>query len=497
MSSGSHGHATPKLQTVTSRSGSHTHVWYECIVELDEPIEGRWWLPGSPDISHFGRVEAEPNEFWRLNAFGGLMRRPTQETIVAKPFAADGLGVEAIHGRRAKGADITLLDCYSSGMSWDDFVTQDSWIIGGVFDEYHLPNSSALMRRAVIRLSPLLEWSCAPVLQITPWPPIDRETVSVGSSVTSMGIAELAEASLELVAGHRFSFGHWHGDVERDVYFQIEFANGHGLDALLGDYVYPLRDLLAFLTLGYTGIAPLACVPLDVEHRSGTTQYGRYYARLQRPVREPRAPTASDMLATWPRLGVDLQWLVTNWWRLVDNQGACIRMMLVPTYAPYLYADDQLLTAFLAMEAYHGRALDPHSLDPRDHSKRVDEVLAAVPREHLGWVEERLRSGNTKGQSRKLDDIVERAGSTGQRLVAVLPDFTKRANKARQHVAHPVHTHAHDAGQRFLYLGTALRWLLRHCLLLEMGFDEATVTAMMSDCNALNADLTLVARLLE
>jgi hypothetical protein len=340
-----------------------------------------------------------------------------------------------------------------------------------------------------------MEWSGAPPVQITPWPPTDCSNVSVASTVTKMGIASLGNCSIELVADHSWNFAHWRAEISRDVAFRLDFGAGHRLDAILGDFVYPLRDLLAFLTLGYTGIEPLGCVPLDAEDRGGMSRYGRYYVQLQRPIREPKVRTSVDMLATWPRLGVDFDWLITNWWRLVERQAACIRMMLVPTYAPYLYADDQLLTAFLALEAYHDRALDQHSVDPKDHTKRVDEVLALMPEEHREWVEERLRNGNTKGQRRKLDEVIQRSGSTGERIVAALPDFARLAIKARQQVAQPVHDPSHDAGQHLVYLGQAIRWLLRHCLLLDHGYDEAAVTALLSGCNALTVDLTLLGRL--
>lgn len=147
----------------------------------------------------------------------------------------------------------------------------------------------------------------------------------------------------------------------------------------------------------------------------------------------------------------------------------------------YLYADDKLLTAFLAVEAYHEQAIGGTALPPADHDQRVDAIVAAAPLEHRSWAEQILRGKNSKGQRRKLREVLDRAGKTGARLEQALPGFVNRAVTARQQVAHPA-TYDEDAGARYLFLSLGLRWILRHCLLVDLGLDEDQVAAIIAAC---------------
>ncbi len=59
-----------------------------------------------------------------------------------------------------------------------------------------------------------------------------------------------------------------------------------------------------------------------------------------------------------------------------------ITLLLAPTHAPYLYTDDHLLTAFVAIEAYHDIRIGGTAVDPRQHEERVDAIVAAASVEH-------------------------------------------------------------------------------------------------------------------
>ena len=49
-----------------------------------------------------------------------------------------------------------------------------------------------------------------------------------------------------------------------------------------------------------------------------------------------------------------------------------------------------MLTAFLAVEAYHAGATGGSALDEQAHSKRLLEILDAVDPAHRAWVKSRI-----------------------------------------------------------------------------------------------------------
>ena len=166
-------------------------------------------------------------------------------------------------------------------------------------------------------------------------------------------------------------------------------------------------------------------------------------------------------------------------------------LLLLPHHARYLYADDKLLTAFLAVEAYHRIAIGGTPVDPDEHLRRVDAIVAGAPEEHRGWARQTLQSKNTKGQRRQLDEVIERAGTTGTAVCASVPGFAALAVKCRQQVAHPGPITDH-AGVRYLASSIGLRWLLRHCLLADLCLPDTHIDHLIGGGHAFQQDMALL-----
>jgi hypothetical protein len=191
------------------------------------------------------------------------------------------------------------------------------------------------------------------------------------------------------------------------------------------------------------------------------------------------------MLATFPSLGLAWADLAARWLSLRAEQETAINLLLVPTWAPFLYGDVTMLTATMSIEAYHDASSLESRLRPkREFNEQVDRILAAVDAgapDLTSWVDRILRSRNSKSFSTQLDEILRKSATTGEQILAVLPTFVADVNTARQQVAHPTHGDV-GADGRFLYLSGAVRWILRHCLLADLGLDQAKVTELVSRC---------------
>lgn len=218
-----------------------------------------------------------------------------------------------------------------------------------------------------------------------------------------------------------------------------------------------------------------------------------FRTQLQRPMRSPPPRQRHQMLAPLTALPIPPGDLVERWFEVWARHTKAIRRLLLADSAPYLYAEDKLMAAFIAVEEYHDAAIGGTTMDPNAHNQRVDAIVAAAPVEHRKWAEDVLRGKNTKGQTRKLNEVIERAGTTGVRIIEAVPKFVELAVSCRSKISHPSPLDE-QAGARYLAATFGLRWLLRHCLLVDLGCSTDDVGRMLESRLAFRDDLELMGR---
>lgn len=199
------------------------------------------------------------------------------------------------------------------------------------------------------------------------------------------------------------------------------------------------------------------------------------------------------MLAPWPIPTMDFSELIAAWFNLRGRLGYAVTMVNVPLAIPHQLGETMVLTASLALERLHRELCASHAEDPVVHEHRAAEILASAPPEYHDWLRARL-GGNERGFRRKVDDIVELAGSTGQSVTEAYPRFAKSLVGARHGVAHATDFRESD-GERYVYLSEPARWIARHVLLLELGLPEEVVTALIERNPKFRTDLRLLERM--
>jgi hypothetical protein len=369
---------------------------------------------------------------------------------------------------------------------------QEAWRIESIVEGAHLDNPNEPMSELRIRLGPLRAWTCAQPPQVD-W---GRGSVTVHTEDQVLGVAHLDHATVRLVADHTCSVGGDGATVNRDALFEVEMKtpSGVALREAMKRYVFPLRSLIGFFTMTYTSIEPVTALRAQPSDHPDRSRYVTYRTQLQRPSRLPAQPSTRDMLVTWPMVPFEFQTLIERWFVLVDSQSKAIGMLLMPDWAPYLYADDKLLSAFLAVESYHDKAIGGNAVPQQMHKARVKAIVESAPEEHREWLQNVLWDKNSKSQERKLSEAIERAGSTGRAVLEALPKFAKLAAKSRHKVAHPSEYDV-STGAQFVFLGCGLRWLLRHCVLLDLGLTEEQVTSLIKRLREFENDLQELATL--
>jgi hypothetical protein len=463
----------------------------------DEALDGWWWLPGCHDHARFGRLSAGASGSWTLDLYGGPERDEAVSASVLRrggevPTAPviQGHLLHGVPGRRF----VSLLDCWRTsarqtfgGIAHEE--RTESWTFEEIVCGDDNVSGDERLTEIRVRLSSLLEWSGRQR------PGVHRSDRAATVSTTSidLGSAHVPDATVDLVLDHSAAESAAEATIRHQAMFRVAPNDAVSFQTAMSVFALPLRALLSFMTLGQVDVEQLA-VRLEAHQNDRWSMWFDYRTRLQRPFEEPKRPGRHEMLATWPDLeDMTVQGLVGGWFEVHRQMEKAITLLLVPHHAPYLYTDDHLMTAFVAAEAYHAARIGGIAIDPQEHDERVDAIVDAAPVEYRAWANEMLRGKNQKGQRRKLKDIVERAGTTGESLLTAAPGFVDLAVKRRGSVAHPT-TSARAPGAEYLAVSYGLRWMLRHCLLVDLGLSQERAAELIAACKRFSDELALVRR---
>ncbi len=440
-----------------------------------EQIVGEWWLPETPERRKVGHLGAS-SERWVLTVDGGL-ETPTS-TLPDGPAHIDIRGEfrkqPVIHGRARDGVHHSLFDC--EGYSFfGDLPIQPSrqpWRFSSraVGRRHVTPDDQ--VGTLVLQLGSLDQWGGREVQ-------LQRSGSEDGRR--RLDIPRDSVETCRLNGGASLALGPAHGvqadlvttTIRSGAQLTLSDLDGLTIGEAYGKWVLPLRRMMCFLSLGYV---PIERVDIAVPGETEGPDILRLHAHLKEPTDDKGPVYGHEMLLTRGALaerGVDLGEIVVRWFKLEEELGAVIGMLLFPDLSSSNYSDDRLLTAFKAVEGYHGIRIGGTSLPEDEYRDTVAKILAALPEGELrDWTGEKLRDRNQKGQRKRLSEVLERAGQTGSEVAASYPKFIEAVNRSRQKVVHPGPAGEHD-GVRLHAGAIGLRWVLRHLLLAELLDGEA------------------------
>lgn len=461
-----------------------------------EALDGWWWLPDCRHKAQFGRLFAHANGAWKLEVYGSL-EDDSESTAGTFGFTEEMPTASVIQGHLERGSPeprfVTLTRCQQQAANRTlggaaSGERSESWTFEEVITGHENVDGDELVVAIRIRLSNLLEWSGRERPRVE-W---SGDAATVGVTSIGVGSAQVSGATIKFVLDHSASSSEHEATLRHGAMFEVTLGSPVTFGAAMSDFALPLRSLLSFLTLGHIDIDSLA-VKLERHQDDGRRIWFDYRTRLQRPFVEPKLPRHHEMLATWPDVAeMTVQGLVGGWFLLRGDAEKTITYLLIPHHAPYLYTDDHLMTAFVAAEAYYKVRFDNAVLDPAVFQQQVDAIVAAAPEELRGWARDKLSDRNQKGQRKKLGELVARSGATGEVILADCPEFVKLAIASRNMVAHP----GSSGGEPTTYLAVSygLRWMLRHCLLVDLGLTEERAAELIGANKRFGDERVLIQR---
>jgi hypothetical protein len=89
--------------------------------------------------------------------------------------------------------------------------------------------------------------------------------------------------------------------------------------------------------------------------------------------------------------------------------------------------------------------------------------------------------------------VVERSSKTGEAILGASPRFVELAIASRNMIAHPGSSGT-EPGATYLAVSYGLRWMLRHCLLVDLGLSEDRAAELISACRQFGQEVELIQR---
>jgi len=451
-------------------------------MDLGQAVEAWWTTPivGAPEV--YGTLSEE----------GGSILLKTVDRL--DPPADGGVGkprptLPVVHGLDRSGMPVTLLGCTRSRWGFGGSPRNpEVWTVSAVVGGRFLESADDPMTEVRFQFGPLLSWASEWV-GITSHDP-SESTITMTSTVEPLGDGVDGDVRIEMIAGHVWSASATSGSIERTAEVRVHpGAVALSVRRAVETYGFPIRDLLAMCTRSYVSIDQVVCYP---ERESSHRSPGVYCARLLRPMELPKTVQPHEMVATLPQFGMTLADLLPAWMKVWRRHREAIVYLTLPTYAPYMYTNTLALTAWLAVENYHSSAMRMSRAATKAarvaHAARVDAIVAAAPAEHQEWAERMLRPMNALGLRGKLSQLVERSGATGAAVVGANGRFVADATRVRNKTAHPS-SFEDDDGPMFRYIAETLRWMLTHCLLVDVGLQSRRAEELIANQRQFQFDI--------
>ena len=191
---------------------------------------------------------------------------------------------------------------------------------------------------------------------------------------------------------------------------------------------------------------------------------------------------------------MDFSDLVTRYFGLYNSKHRASLQSLSESQSSLIDQStaSELLSTCQAIEQYHKVVIGGSHIPRSEYSDLVNAAVQAVPAQRQDWFRGRVSNCNFKSFSKRIEEVVHRAGDTGGSIARAWPDFRKKVVDSRNRVAHG--TSSRDGERVFLYhsADVGLRWLLRHVYLLELGVANSCTDQIIQEDKQFKQDILLL-----
>jgi len=283
------------------------------------------------------------------------------------------------------------------------------------------------------------------------------------------------EVYIETIGNFKINrFGQKKAEVSEISYFKVKFLrNEYDIENIF-HINYHLRNLLSLATL-----EPV--VPLDFFGYSEASEVIISHKKIKKKVEIFYKPVLSakfveemipqQMLFNFQEIQVTSQEKIRKWFENAETLKPVFSLYFAVIHNPPPFTEERFLFLIQALEVYHRRTREGKELPEQVHQKRIQQILDAVPQQHIEWLKGKLEYSNELSLRKRLKEIYEE-------FLCILNSFMKKGSfinlvvDTRNYLTHYDEglNESCPRGKELFYLSKQLEIILQLCFLKELGF---------------------------
>lgn len=447
---------------------------------FDEPFEsfGYWWIPGHLDDAKPGQLRYDPHAGLRLTLLGAFEPPPAIQFPASPRY-------DVLLGRTTDSklnSVVTLTGCTHMGGSGIVFsIGTEELAVNRAYFGAHLEQADDFhFDRAEVYIDYLEHWVTESALEMS----IDlehdvpvRHELRYGKKETPRAV--VGGRTIELGLLRRLPF-----DLTRTVtlsevpYLDVRYDAPEHMGTILRDTVFPLQNLSSLASDHLSRVTALELV-------RGTGRDAKRVHVLYKQVPGPTGtmPTrlyAEQMLVTTRDIG--LERLLVAWLPFATNHRDLCDLYFSVVYSPTLLLDAAFFMLAQVAEGYHRDRIGGTEQPEGAFTKRLAELLAAVPTGRRRWLTRKLSLANELSLKTRLHALVKPDRATLRGIIGDTTTFVDSVGDTRNYMAHRIAALRKKAaaGPALYQLNERLRLLVKTCLLRELGTNSEERRAILS-----------------
>jgi hypothetical protein len=444
---------------------------------------GLWWLPGNESAHVAGTLTFTPEDGLRLRTIGGFEDNQSSTSHNDQPI---------ILGVYDDGKLITLEDCMITSRKFraPGFLTI-TFMPRFAYVGIHCDNVEDLAFMSVSAVySGLQDWLGFSRLSTqveTDHGKLTRFGVYFDKPEPIIFSARVGEVSLNV--------GLLTPTASPEEYnlrlvprIDISAESPKSVMQWLGEGIGPYQDFLSLGTDEAVIIDSLVAYPsTDADSETGQVKRQSPVEVFYDQLVEPASRRARDhFLFSFDDLDGQEAEVMARWLDVHDELGNVLSLFLAQRYRP-MYVDHRFIDTVMALEGYHRQRFSNVQLDPTEHSQRISDIQKSVPGKHRAWLEAVLEYSNEPRLRHRLKEIVREVGPIATQLLGNRKErkrFVAAVVDTRNSIVHPPEgprvSSSDNYGEKLHWLTERLSWLIKACLLREIGLPEDQVVRLIN-----------------
>jgi len=444
--------------------------------------KGIWWLPHKPKERISGIFKFAPNEGVVLELIGSF------EDITS---IGETLDLEIILGTSSSGKNITLYKCFETkSLSVPGFSTS-SFYANMAFVGAHFQKTEDIKFKGLsVHYMYLDEWSGISGFVNTQYSSNEKEIVIKYELPKPIQVV-INDYKIFLdikVTPSPLSIVQKEASIKQSVYIRVESSEEKSFDEYL-NIIYLIQN---FLSLGITEPVYPLIIEGKTEMNKETIKINKETINYYPPVKVygasdipivPKTLYPPNMLFTFRDISDKFEFFLKNWFEKADLLEPVYNLYFETLYSPRINLKHRFLNLLQAIESYHRRTINNFEQQEKQHEKKIEEILNAVPHKHKDWLKDKLAYSNEPTLRKRLKDILKKFADVLNKFILNKNSFVEKVVTTRNYLTHYDKTLKKQSaeGEELYHLTQKIKILLEICLLKELGFTSDNIKNLISN----------------